>query len=136
MAQHVLESELRRTMRGWPEYDQGLISFIEPARGSDVGISDCLFTTSLGLVPVELKRGPSVVRELRPAQRAWHRCQLHAGINTYGLTILRNRTVVLFRLALSGGIMSDLKESHVDCWGSPSELRFEALCDRVTHISH
>ena len=135
MAQQVLESELRKTIRGWPEYDQGLISFVEPARGSDVGLADCLFTTSIGLVPMELKRGPSVVRELRPAQRAWHRCQLHAGVNTYGLTILRNRAVVLFQLALSGGLMSEITESHVDCWSAPSELRFEDLCHKVTHIS-
>ena len=135
MAQQVLESELRRTIRGWPEYEKGLISFIEPSRGSDVGIADCLLTTSIGLVPIELKRGPSVVRELRPAQRAWHRCQLHAGVNTYGLTILRNRAVALFQLALSGGIMSDITETLVGCWSSPSELRFDRLCDKVTHIS-
>lgn len=107
----IIENDLRKLIRTWPEYNAGLITFIEPARGSDVGVSDCLFTHRHALVPVELKLGPSVVKALRPSQRAWHRTQLHAGLPTYGFSLRKQGDALLFRLALSGGLMSDITET-------------------------
>ncbi len=105
------ESALRLKIRTWDEYVDGFVSFVEPSIGSDVGISDCLFTIKSKLVPVELKRGRSVLRELRPSQRMWHRTQLHNGIKTYGLLLLRDDSVELYRLSLSGGFASDFIET-------------------------
>lgn len=131
----VLESKLRKLLRAWPEYQTGLISFVEPARGSDVGIADCMFTTARGLVPVELKRGPSVAKELRPAQRAWHRMQLHAGMPTYGLTALQDGSVKMFSLSLSGGLMSEMVETQLKRWYPAEDASFAGVCELFSRVS-
>lgn len=126
----VFESQLRGLIKNWPEYDAGLVSFVEPGLGADTGVADCLFLIDAQLTPVELKRGLSVVKELRPSQRAWHRALLHAGARTYGLTLTGMVSVILFKLSLSGGLMSDLEEAEIDSY-SLSNFTFKGVTDSI-----
>lgn len=107
----VHENQLRSTVRGWGAYEAGLISFIEPGLGADTGLPDCLLLVGRHWEPVELKRGPSVVKELRPSQRRWHRASLANGAQTYGLTLRNDGMVVMVALGLTGGLMSELFET-------------------------
>lgn len=65
--------------------------------------------------PMELKRGPSVVNELRPAQRLWHRTSLKLGIPTHGATIEHSGgRVLIFRLTLTGRVLGEVLLDAVD----------------------
>lgn len=86
----VLESKLRKMMREPQRFKGGAVSFVEWAQGGDAGIPDTLIHMGNHLVPLELKRGESVVKELRPAQRLWHRTALTMGTPTYGATIVKD----------------------------------------------
>lgn len=130
----VHESELRKAIRRWQEYEAGLVSFIEPAVGADTGLPDTLFLVRGQLVGVELKRGESVVRELRPSQRAWHRGTLHNGGQTYGLTLRNDGQVLMVALQLSGGETSELTERKImRC--SQQEFSFEAVASTIMAYS-
>lgn len=130
----VKESALRRHIRTWDEYLAGLVSFIEPAVGSDTGLPDTLFLLRGRLVPIELKRGESVVRELRPSQRSCHRSTLHAGGQTYGLTVREDKQVLMYALHLEGGLASELGERKLmRC--DISELTFTVVFDIVMAYS-
>lgn len=72
-------------------------------------------------VPLELKRGNSVVAGLRPTQRLWHRNSLNLGIQTYGMTLRQDESVSLVALRLSGGFNGDLLEDEI-CRESMSEI--------------
>ena len=57
---------------------------------------------------MELKRGPSVVKELRSAQRLWHRTSLKLGIQTFGASIdLSGGQVSVFRITLDGRVLGE-----------------------------
>lgn len=86
----VLESKLRKMMRDPERFQDGAVSFVEWARGGDAGMPDTFIHKGDRLVPLELKRGESVVKELRPAQRLWHRTALTMGTPTYGATIVED----------------------------------------------
>ena len=63
---------------------------------------------------MELKRGPSVVKALRPAQRLWHRSTLSLGIPTFGLTLkMDGVSCLMVALSCSGGILGELNESQL-----------------------
>lgn len=110
MKRKVMESELRRRMRDAAFFPEGLATFIEPGQGADSGVSDTLVAIEGILVPIELKRGRSVLSGLRPSQRAWHRTQASNGVRTYGATLTQDCLVLVYRIALTGGIMSELTE--------------------------
>lgn len=132
----VQESQLRKHIRAWPETEAGYVTFIEPAvgAGADVGVSDCLITVRGQMRPVELKRGDSVVKELRPSQRRWHRLNLHSGLQTYGLTLRNDGQVVMFAIGLAGGLMSELIERKImRC--SLEELNYNAVSYVITSYS-
>lgn len=131
----VHESELRRHIRSWPQHEQGLISFIEPGLGADTGFPDTTFLIGAYQVPIELKRGRSVVKELRPSQRAWHRATLHAGGITYGITLLNDGSVLMVRLALSGGLMSELQEHAMDRWETLAEMEYSHIKELISAYS-
>ena len=116
----VLESDLRRLTRDERRFPPGTVSFFEPGVGSDFGLPDCFFAGLFpGMfrhwVPCELKRGPSVLKELRPSQRLWHRNSLHLGIPTYGASIsLDEDRISIFKLSLIGKkISGDLIETKI-----------------------
>lgn len=113
MRRKVLESELRSRMRDAKFFPEGVVTFIEPGTGADSGVSDTLVIIDGVLVPVELKRGRSVLSGLRPSQRAWHRTQAHLGVKTYGATLTQDLLVLAYRIRLTGGIMSDLTETLI-----------------------
>lgn len=127
----LLESKLSKHVRSWPEYDLGLITFIEPGKGSDIGITDCLMNIDRRLVPIELKRGSAVLTQLRPSQRAWHRDQLANGVQTFGLTLVDNGSVRLFRIVLTGGRSGNLIESFLKSWESMEDVSFGQLIDVI-----
>lgn len=125
------EGELRKVIRSWPEYDAGMITFIEPGKGSDIGVSDCLLTMDGRLVPLELKRGSAVLAQLRPSQRAWHRDQLANGVGTFGLTLVDNGSVMMFKLRLTGGRLGNLTEAFLKSWESTQDVSFAQLIDVI-----
>ena len=125
------ESELRKVIRSWPEYDAGMITFIEPGKGSDIGVSDCLLTMDGRLVPLELKRGSDVLSQLRPSQRAWHRDQLANGVDTFGLTLVDTAHVKLFKVELTGGRLGNLRQSFLKSWESTEDVSFGQLIDVI-----
>lgn len=130
----VQESQLRKMIRSWPEHEQGMVSFVEPAVGADTGLPDTLFLLKGHLVGIELKRGESVVKELRPSQRRWHRSTLHNGGQTYGLTLRNDDNVLLVAIHLSGGVMSDLLERKImRC--SQAEFSFETVSRAINAYS-
>lgn len=108
------ESLLRNALRDPSRFPEGRISFIEPAKGADVGLPDCLVATEDCWVPLELKRGKSIIKELRPTQRLWHRSSISFGIKTYGLTLCSDYSVLLFELKLHpGGFSAELSELFI-----------------------
>jgi len=107
------ESLLRNALRDVNRFPEGRIGFIEPANGSDVGLPDCLVAIGDRWKPLELKRGNSVIKELRPTQRLWHRTSLSFGIRTHGLVLRSDYSVILFEIKLSGGFSSELSEAIV-----------------------
>lgn len=140
MASRPKESLLRQLIRQWPEYEDGRVMFIEPGMGSDVGLPDTMMNSDLDskLIPVELKRGRSVVSELRPSQRIWHRQQLYHGNRTYGLLLTHGSSSILYALSLSGGLLSEIQEEQICSWSSawdmsyPSVMRaINAYCSRT-----
>ena len=127
----VKENQLRGAIRSWPEHEDGKISFIEPGLGSDTGIADCLFIVGAHWVPVELKRGPSVVKELRPSQRAWHRASLHHGAQTFGLSLRNDGSVIMVALGLAGGLMSELIETQMMSWQNMGQLDYSQVIQLI-----
>jgi len=113
MNKPLKESLLRNALRDPIRFPVGRISFIEPANGSDVGLPDCLIAVSDQLKPLELKRGMSVVKELRPTQRLWHRTSISFGVKSYGLTLCSDYSVMLFGLRLAGGFSGELHETLI-----------------------
>lgn len=101
----VLESKLRKLIRDPMRFDDGSVSFIEYGHGGDAGIPDTLVHWEDRLVPLELKRGPSVLKALRPAQRLWHRTTLTNGAQTFGASIEASK-------GWSGGFVIWLFELH------------------------
>ena len=106
-----LEGDLRTILRD-AQTDENIdltrLQFIEHGKGGDPGFPDCLVSvTHHGprMIGVELKRGKSVVGELRPTQRLWHKSMLMAGHVTFGLTLVtrekKRRTIDLFQLLLA-----------------------------------
>jgi hypothetical protein len=69
-------------------------------------------------IPIELKRGKSVVAHLRPSQKSWHKLSLSLGGRTYGATLVADPEgdqVILFELKLPGGSLSG-KLEEVELW--------------------
>jgi hypothetical protein len=106
----LLESHLRRQLREDKRFADGTVTLLEPGKGSDTGLPDSFFAVNGHWEPIELKRGHSVISELRPSQKRWHRNSLYHGIQTYGLLLRRDESVLMVALALSGGLMSELLE--------------------------
>lgn len=133
----VKESLIRQVIRTWPEYEDGRVCFIEPGLGSDTGLSDTMFNSDLDgrLIPVELKRGKSVVSELRPSQRIWHRQQLHWGNRTYGLVLRLDSSVRMMALSLSGGLMSEIQEREIYGWSSVWDVSYRSVMTGINAYS-
>lgn len=138
MASKPKESLLRQTIKEWPQYEDGRVTFIEPGMGSDIGLPDTLFNSNVDgkLVPIELKRGKSVIAELRPSQRIWHRQQLFHGNQTYGLLLTPYSASILYALSLSGGLMSELQELQIGSWSSVSMLTFDSVMASINAYSN
>lgn len=118
-------------MRDVTRFPSGTVSFSEPGLGSDFGLPDAWVANAPAWTPVELKRGPSVVKELRPTQRLWHRNSLSLGIQTYGMTLRSDGTVALVALRLSGGFMSELLEDALGEVDLPS-LDLPWIINKIT----
>lgn len=103
---NALEKDLRKVMRDPERFPLGSVSFVEPARGSDVGLPDTFVVINRHHVALELKRGKSVVRELRPSQRLWHKSAILMGVKTYGATLTAEGDVLLVAIQLPGGTLS------------------------------
>ena len=107
----VLESNLRALLRETARFPSGTVTFCEFAKGGDPGMPDCWIAGNLCLItgkrhwlPTELKRGPSVLKALRPSQRLWHRTSIELGIRTFGMTIsYSGESIDVFELGLSNG---------------------------------
>jgi hypothetical protein len=111
---NALEKDLRKVMRDLERFPLGSVSFVEPARGSDVGLPDTFVVVDGHHTALELKRGNSVVRELRPTQRLWHKTAILIGAKTYGATLRSSGAVSIVRILLPGGhIGSELTEEPI-----------------------
>ena len=108
MTKTVLEADLRHILRDVRRFPSGTVSFCEFARGGDAGLPDCWLAGRNQWLPLELKRGGSVLKGLRPTQHAWHRDSLELGIKTWGLTIASNtKKVLLFEFVLVNGQLNE-----------------------------
>ena len=96
---HNIEADLRHIMQDDSKFPTGTVTFVEHGKGGDAGAPDTFFAHDRW-IPLELKMGPSVVKELRPTQRRWHLISLLLGITTYGATI-DGDVVILYELGLS-----------------------------------
>ena len=72
---------------------------MEPGRGADSGLPDTFVLAFGRFIPIELKRGRSVVKELRPSQRMWHKSSILLRAATFGATI-HDGVVDVFQLIL------------------------------------
>ena len=108
----ALERDLRKILRDQKKFPPGSVSFIEPARGSDFGLPDTMVLIGGLFIPIELKRGPSVVKELRPSQKVWHKLSISMGGRTYGAT-LDGSSVKLYEIRLPGGSLSNKLEEQL-----------------------
>lgn len=111
----VLEGDLRKLLRDDARFPSGTVTFCEWAPGGDPGMPDSWVACHGRWEPLELKRGSSVVKELRPAQRLWHRTSLKLGIPTHGLTIEHTGgRVLVFRLILNERVLEEVLLEEVD----------------------
>lgn len=94
-----LEKDLRSILRDERRFPLGTITFTEYAMGGDSGAPDSWFIADDHWQPLELKRGPSVVKKLRPTQIRWHKDSLIRNVRTYGATI-HNGWVAVFELGI------------------------------------
>lgn len=108
----VLEGDLRKIMRDPMRFPSGTLFFGEFGHGGDPGLPDAWLAGNSRWLPLELKKGNSVVKALRPSQRKWHRESLERGIATYGATIrgVGSQNVLIVRIVLVG---STLMEEYV-----------------------
>lgn len=93
-------------MRDSSRFPIGCVSFVEPGLGADTGLPDTFVLINGLFVPLELKRGQSVVKELRPSQRLWHRTSIMRGARTYGAAIGSDNLVRLYEMIGSSGSLS------------------------------
>lgn len=102
----MIESHLRSILRDDLRFPSNRITFTEFAKGGSSGVVDCWFAHGGRWNPLELKLGSSVVKNLRPTQRRWHRDSLELGIPTYGASIDDN-VVRVFELYLKAGTIKE-----------------------------
>lgn len=110
----VRESELRKILRDHGRFPIGSVSFCEYGLGGDPGLPDSWIDGGAGhWLPLELKRGPSVAKELRPSQRLWHRTSIERGIRTFGATLTTGGVVIGFELGLQMSDRPSIIESEL-----------------------
>jgi hypothetical protein len=121
----ALEGDLRKLLRDLKRFPSGAISFCEFGKGGDPGLPDSFLAGARHWIPLELKRGKSVVRNLRPSQRKWHRDSLERDIPTYGATIIGEapHRILIMRLLLINGELSE--ELIAEC--SSQDINYDWL---------
>ena len=128
---NALEKDLRKVMRDLERFPLGSVSFVEPARGSDVGLPDTFVVIKRHHTALELKRGKSVVRELRPSQRLWHKTAILMGVRTYGATLTAEGEVLLVTLLLPGGKLSSELTEMIMSSVSLDQFTYKWLCEAL-----
>ena len=128
MKRTVLEADLRFILRDESRFPFGTVSFCEFARGGDPGFPDSMIAGPRHWIPTELKRGGSVVKNLRPTQRRWHRTSLELGIPTYGMSIsLNGKQVLVFSLGLDSGGLNEYLIEAIE----PEELELRRFLSAI-----
>lgn len=104
----VLERDLRALLRDESRFPFGTVTFTEFAMGGDAGAPDSWIAALSHAQPVELKRGKSALKGLRPSQKQWHLSCAVYGVRTYGLAIDTTGTIRLFRMCPRGVLDEEL----------------------------
>lgn len=108
MKAKVLERDLRALLRDERRFPFGTVTFTEFAKGGDAGAPDSWIAALSHAQPVELKRGKSALKGLRPSQKQWHLSCAVYGVRTYGLAIDTTGAIRLFRMCPRGVLGEDL----------------------------
>lgn len=108
----ALESDLRKLLRDRTKFNEEDFVFIEHGRGGDAGLPDVMLIEGKKFVPIELKKGPSVLKKLRPTQRGFHKQMAMLMVPTFGLTLHKDQ-VIMFRLKVERRERLELAEKEL-----------------------
>lgn len=128
----ALEKDLRRVLQDPDRFPIGSVSFVEPGLGATHGLPDTFVLVTGRFTPLELKRGLSVVKELRPTQRLWHKSIIIRGASSFGAAIAKDGSVRFFQLFMWGrSISSGLGEeqiAHLPADVISQDFDYDKLC--------
>ena len=125
---NALEKDLRRVLQDPDRFPLGSVSFVEPGLGATHGLPDTFVLVAGRFTPLELKRGRSVVKELRPTQKLWHKSIIMRGAKSFGAAIAKDGSVRFFELFMRGvSISCDLEEEQI------VHLPADAILDGFDH---